>query len=251
MKQLVGTNSFIIFGGLAEWPAARAPSSQCKQRPSGQHAGATDSHGQISIGRSNELPGRRPVCSWCADHANKPTRSSRSTFQSGGHNEADAQRRITIANMARVNKRINKTPINEKINEKVIKTAYSNIRDQNKRLDRVLDRVLGGHSEIDYFSTLQCFIFVSLTVVAFVSAQLGRAKARLSDLSISQRLARKLHRSARQQTPRRWLRSLIILNGLLGCGAIKNQYNKAVGAVPGDLVLGALFPVHHAPGPGN
>jgi hypothetical protein len=26
-----------------------------------------------------------------------------------------------------------------------------------------------------------------------------------------------------------------------------NQYSKALGAIPGNLVLGALFPVHHAP----
>ena len=206
------------------------------------------------------------------DSANKrtPSRSSRSTFEiSGDHKQPDEsiKRRISRANMCRVNKRINKTPINEKINEKVIKTAYPNISDQNKRPDDRPDDRPGSndvldHSDcsirIDYFPTLQCFIFVNLIGLtgAFVSAVLDRAQAHLERvyLSISRLVARirKLHRPP---TGRRrfywWLNVLLIFNCLLTCDAIKNQYNKAVGAVPGDLVLGALFPVHHAPGPGN
>ena len=269
MKQLVETNSFIIAG---------QPALSGQQRPNirGQHAGrcvVDPQAGSVPFGRCNVPASERT--SRCADRANQrtSTRSSRSTLN--GHNES-VERRMMNANMDRVNKRINKTPINEKINEKVIKTAYPNIRDQNKLLDDVPSNisslvpghVLGnmlGSIKIDYFPRLQCFIFVSLisqTVVRQRVAFVNALQRRLGvQLSISELLAsrRKPHSSKPQRpvhrTSRRWLsiltRLLIIFNGLLTCTAIKNQYNKAVGAVPGDLVLGALFPVHHAPGPGN
>lgn len=244
---------------------------------------------QPSICRRSSICSRLSSGYLNVDSANKPSRSSRSTSEISGQPDERTGRRISkriSANMCRVNRRINKTSINEKINEKVIKTAYPNISDPNKRPDDRPGDHFDSSIRIDYFPTLQCFIFVNLIrlTAVFVNGQLDLVQAGLKcvHLSISRlvvrirkfflKFHRVLHRELQRElyrnlyrdlhrklhrprtSPRRlyrWLNVLLIFNCLLTCDAIKNQYNKAVGAVPGDLVLGALFPVHHAPGPGN
>ena len=144
-----------------------------------------------------------------------------------------------------------------RINEEAIKTAHSNRRpptevgtlNQHSRFDSI---------KISYFLKLQLFTFIFVVFVCG-QAQIIRDFHHLSGNKVTmffklfKHLTRRISSTAKliNNTAQFWIQILIIFNCLFTCNAIKNQYNKAVGAVHGDLVLGALFPVHHTPGPGK
>lgn len=135
--------------------------------------------------------------------------------------------------------------INRMINEKIIRTVCST----NRKINIVLNRTRLDSIKINYFLKLQFFILINLIVST--RTQLNSVLSVFDFFTKIDRLIR--IKNLKQVSPKKWIdfyfSIFIISNSLITCNAIKNQYNKAVGAVSGDLVLGALFPVHHAPGP--
>ena len=143
--------------------------------------------------------------------------------------------------------RINR--INE---EKVIKTAYLNKKEQHLIALNRLAKIEINYYFLKFFSLIN---LISLTTTSPTSSIKRGFKFLVNELIrrrllfLIQNLNFNLKFSFIIKQTRIWIQFLLIFDCLFTCDAIKNQYNKAVGAVHGELVLGALFPVHHAPGP--
>lgn len=159
------------------------------------------------------------------------------------NNEEDmSTSQSTQRDLININKCINKQSQKNRTNRPLICSENSNFNNyldhrSTFRIKRMIDEraIKDAYSTINFCAKFNYFLKFLLDFLVLFATKFDRLT----------NLFPKRPRSSFKL----WIHVFFILSCLFKCDAIKNQYNKAVGAVPGDLVLGALFPVHHAPGP--